>query len=461
MRQYLKRFRELRSIWFVLLGVTAIVVIPLLVSIAQPAKSPAEQAPSKQPATGGQASPPGSKAPEGKAPGGAPPGGRPPASVVVGKVVEQPVTLDIEVVGTIEPSLSTTLSAEMEGLTLRFDLREGDSVQQGKTVVAQLKATDRELALAQAEAELTKAREAVRKLKTGLRPEEIDEKRAEVAERKTWMAKYAKDLERSKSMQNRDLVSMSEHDQVESNYQAAVAQYERARQALRVAELGFRVEDVAVAEAEVQRLQSRIQQLREDIRKMTLYAPVSGVITQRYTEVGMWVETGGKVADLVVLNPVLVLVPIPERDISRVRLGDAAEVTLDALPGRTFTGKVKHIIPQADPASRTFPVKIEVPNTPELTFKAGMFARVILRAGAAQPRLFVSKDAVVRRSIGQGVFVVEENKARFVQIKPGNAYEGMLEVAEGKLKAGDLIVVTGNETLQDQAAVVVQGSPRL
>jgi multidrug efflux pump subunit AcrA (membrane-fusion protein) len=381
--------------------------------------------------------------------------------VVVGKVVEQPVTLDIEVVGTIEPSLSTTLSAEMEGLTLRFDLREGDSVQQGKTVIAQLKATDRELALAQAEAELTKAREAVRKLKAGLRPEEIDEKRAEVAERKTWMAKYAKDLERSKSMQNRDLVSMAEHDQVESNYQAAVAQYERARKALRVAELGFRVEDVAVAEAEVQRLQAHIQQLREDMRKMTLYAPVSGVITQRYTEVGMWVETGGKVADLVVLNPVLVLVPIPERDISRVRVGDAAEVTLDALPGRTFTGKVKHIIPQADPASRTFPVKIEVPNTPELTFKAGMFARVILRAGAAQPRLFVSKDAVVRRSIGQGVFVVEENKARFVQIKPGNAYEGMLEVAEGKLKAGDLIVVTGNETLQDQAAVVVQGSPRL
>ena len=461
MRQYLKRFRELRRIWFVLLGITAIVVIPLLVSIAQPAKSPAEQAPSKQPATGGQASPPGSKAPEGKAPGGAPPGGRPPASVVVGKVIEQPVTLDIEVVGTIEPSLSTTLSAEMEGLTLRFDLREGDSVQQGKTVIAQLKATDRELALAQAEAELTKAREAVRKLKAGLRPEEIDEKRAEVAERKTWMAKYAKDLERSKSMQNRDLVSMSEHDQVESNYQAAVAQYERARQALRVAELGFRVEDIAVAEAEVQRLQAHIQQLREDMRKMTLYAPVSGVITQRYTEVGMWVETGGKVADLVVLNPVLVLVPIPERDISRVRLGDAAEVTLDALPGRTFTGKVKHIIPQADPASRTFPVKIEVSNTPELTFKAGMFARVTLRAGAAQPRLFVSKDAVVRRSIGQGVFVVEENKARFVQIKPGNAYEGMLEVAEGKLKAGDLIVVTGNETLQDQAAVVVQGSPRL
>ena len=78
-------------------------------------------------------------------------------------------------------------------------------VQQGKTVLAQLKATDLELALAEAEAELVKARETARKLKHGLRPEEIEEKRAEVQERKTWVEKYAKDLERAKSMRTRDI----------------------------------------------------------------------------------------------------------------------------------------------------------------------------------------------------------------------------------------------------------------
>jgi RND family efflux transporter MFP subunit len=275
------------------------------------------------------------------------------------------------------------------------------------------------------------------------------------------MAKYAKDLERAKSMRHRALTSISEYDLAQSNYQAAVAQYERAQQALRVAELGFRPEDVAVAEAEVQRLQARTQRLQDDVRKTTIRAPVSGVVTKRYTEVGAWVETGGHVADLIVLDPVQVQVPIPERDINRVQVGDAADVTLDAVPGRTFTGTVKHIIPQADPASRTFPVKIEVPNTPDLQLRAGMFARVTLRAGAAQPRLFVPKDAVVRRAVGQGVFVVVDKQARLVPIKTGSAYEGMVEVAEGTLTAGDVVVVTGNETLQDRAAVVVQGAPRL
>jgi membrane fusion protein (multidrug efflux system) len=227
-----------------------------------------------------------------------------------------------------------------------------------------------------------------------------------------------------------------------------------------VAELGMRQEDIAAAEDEVQRLQARSQRLREDIQKTTIRSPVSGVITQRYTEVGQWLERGGKVADILVLNTVLVRVPVHEKDISRLHVGDEATVVLDALPEHPFTGRVKHIIPQADLASRTFPVKIEVSNTPETTLKAGMFARVTLRPGSAQPTLFVPKDAVVRRPTGQVVFVVQDGKARLVSIKTGRAHEGAMEVVEGNLKAGDIVVVTGNETLQDQAAVVVKETAR-
>jgi RND family efflux transporter MFP subunit len=184
------------------------------------------------------------------------------------------------------------------------------------------------------------------------------------------------------------------------------------------------------------------------------------VVTQRYAEVGQWLERGGKVADVAVLNTVLVRVPVHERDISRLRVGDEATVILDALPERPFTGHVKHIIPQADLASRTFPVKIEVANTPETTLKAGMFARVTLRSGMVRPSLFVPKDAVVRRAAGQVVFVVQENKARMVPVKTGRAHDGTIEVVEGTLKAGDTVVVTGNETLQDQATVAVRDVPR-
>jgi len=385
---------------------------------------------------------------------------RPPTPVFVGTVAQQPVSAMLEVVGTVEPSVMTTLSAEMAGLTIRFDLREGDAVQQGKTVVAQLKATDLEFALAEAEADLTKARETLKKLKAGLRKEEIDERRAELQERKALMERNAKELERMKAMQRKDIASMSQYDLAESTYLASRAQYERAQQTLRVAELGMRQEDIAAAEAEVQRLQARSQRLRDDIHKMTLRSPVSGVVTQRYTEVGQWLTVGGKVADILVLNPVLVRVPVHEKDISRVRVGDTATVVLDALPDRSFTGRVKHIIPQADLASRTFPVKIEVANTSDNALKAGMFARVTLRHGGAQATLFVPKDAVVRRGTEQVVFVVHEGKAQRVPVKTGRSQEGTVEVVEGQLKVGDIIVVTGNEALQDQAPVLVKDTPR-
>jgi HlyD family secretion protein len=379
-----------------------------------------------------------------------------PIPVVVSTIVEQQIATAVEVVGSVEPQLATTLSTEIAGFTLRFDLREGEFVHQGKTVVAQLKSTELGLALAEAEAELAKARADLTKLKRGLRPEEIDEKRAEVAEKKAWVEKYAKDVERTKSLVTRDMVSLSEFNQAEANYLAAKAQYERTLRSLRVAELGFRQEEIAAAEAEVQRLQAKVQRLREDVQKTVIRSPVSGFITHRYAEIGQWVERGGRVADIIDLAAVLVRVPVHERDIRLVQVGNEALVTLDALPNRTFSGRVKYMTPQADLASRTFPVKIEVPNTPDHVIKAGMFARVTLHTGSAQPSVFVPKDAVVRRASGQVVFVVEDAKARLVPIKTGRTHEGLIEVAEGQLTPGEAVVVTGNELLQDQMAVVTK-----
>jgi HlyD family secretion protein len=383
-----------------------------------------------------------------------------PTPVAVGTAVERQVATGVDVVGSVEPQLATTLSTEISGLTQSFEPREGDFVHQGKTVVARLKAVELELALNEAEAELSRGKAELTRLKRGLRQEEIDEKRAEVAEKKAWVEKYAKDVERTKVLVTRDMVSMSEFNQAEANYLAAKAQHERVVRSLRVAELGFRQEEIAAAEADVQRLQAKVQRLRDDVQKTVIRAPVSGFITQRYAEIGQWIERGGKVADIVDLAAVLVRVPVHERDIRLVRAGDEATVSLDALPGRTFTGRVKHIIPQADLASRTFPVKIEVPNTADSAMKAGMFARVTLHTGAAQPSVFVPKDAVARRGAEQVVFVVHDTHVRLVRVKTGRTHEGLVEITDGLIQPGDTIVVAGNEALQDQATVAIKPALR-
>ena len=90
-----------------------------------------------------------------------------PTPVAVGTVVEQSVATAMEVVGTVGPYLATTLSAEIGGLTMRFDLKEGDAVQEGQTIVVQLKASDLELALAEAQAAYSRAKQEAHKLETG------------------------------------------------------------------------------------------------------------------------------------------------------------------------------------------------------------------------------------------------------------------------------------------------------
>jgi membrane fusion protein (multidrug efflux system) len=101
-----------------------------------------------------------------------------------------------------------------------------------------------------------------------------------------------------------------------------------------------------------------------------------------------------------------------------------------------------------------------VANTSDSALKAGMFARVQLRTGTAQPRVFVPKDAVVRQPGGLVVFVVQDDKALQLQIKTGRTHNGLIEVLDGALKPGDTVVVTGNETLRDQATVTIKGNPR-
>jgi multidrug efflux pump subunit AcrA (membrane-fusion protein) len=87
-----------------------------------------------------------------------------------------------------------------------------------------------------------------------------------------------------------------------------------------------------------------------------------------------------------------------------------------------------------------------------------MFARVTLRTGVAQPSVFVPKDAVVRRASGSVLFVVHDTQARLVPVKTGRAHEGFIEITEGALQSGDHVVITGNETLQDQAIVAVKST---
>lgn len=386
---------------------------------------------------------------------GAQPQGPPPISVVLGTVIERRVRPEIRVIGTVEPDRQTTVSAEVAGLVAQFDLREGDPVVRGKTVIAQLKTSDREIALREAAAARARAEAEWEKLRRGFRPEEIVQRQAEVRERRALVEQAQKDLERSTDLHADGAISIQQLQRDESTFLTARSQLEKALAALAEAEAGYRTEDVAKAEAEFRQAQATYERIQDELAKTTVRSPLTGFMVKKHVEVGQWVDKGGRVADLVDLATVRIVTLIAERDIGQIKVGDVATITVDTYPGRAFTGRVSHIVPQADLQSRAFPVKIEVDNPSGSPLRGGMLARTTIAVGTARPTLLIPKDAVVRRGDRDLVFLVNGQKAVQREVTTGRAFDGYVELLEGGLQSGDAVVVTGNEGLRDGAPVAV------
>ncbi len=201
-----------------------------------------------------------------------------------------------------------------------------------------------------------------------------------------------------------DLAAMqAEVAQAQAEVQMAQVALEQAQQAVSVAEAqlqqaqaqldlilaGPRPGEVAVAETQVAQAQAEVDILEAQCEKLSLRTPIAGLVTERTVHEGEVVVAGARLFTISRLDPVVLTMYIPETQIGRVRVGQAADVSVDAYPGRTFRGEVVHIASRAEftprniqtPEWRTttvFAVRIKLPN-PEHLLKPGMPADARLR----------------------------------------------------------------------------------
>jgi RND family efflux transporter MFP subunit len=320
-------------------------------------------------------------------------GGPPPALVEVALVEEQVVAATTTLVGTGEPWLETVVASEESGLVSGMLIEEGDRVNKGQALCAQ---------------DTTQLK---------LR---IEAARADLAEAQALSAQAEREWNRQKKLFA--INSVSERAYEDAKYRAEAA---RNR--------------VASSKAALRALQDQLES-RE------IKAPLGGYVVERHCLVGQWLDEGEPVVTLVVPDPILFRVPVPERYVSFIKKGDTARVTFDALPGRTFEGKVFAVIPRADDAARTFPVRIEISN-PAGEIKAGMLGRATLGVGTPQKAMLVPKDALVLSPRGKAVYVIENQLARLVPVNTGAEHGALIEV-QGDLQAGSQVVVRGNERLR-------------
>ena len=181
-----------------------------------------------------------------------------------------------------------------------------------------------------------------------------------------------------------------------------------------------------------------------------LTAPLTGVVTERLLDPGAMASPSQPVLAVQAIRQVWVNVPVPEETGRRIYTGQRATVTLDALPGRNFAGRITRINPAADPQSRQFPVRVRVDNR-ENQIKPGMFARVRVETDRFPGSIVVPREAIRKSEEGGGASVIvvdAQDVARLRPVETGASESDVVAITDG-LKAGEKVVVLGGDRLKD------------
>ena len=318
------------------------------------------------------------------------------------------ITDRLSLIGSLRAQQRVEVTSKVSGRLPEVRVDRGDRVKAGQ-IVARLE--DDEL------------RQQVRRADAA-----IQVARAFLAQREAELANRETELERYRNLSADGVVSSQQLETASTNLQVTRAQ-------------------MSLADAQVAQAEAELEELRIRLGQTEIASPLTGVVATRYVDAGAFVSPATPIFLILDLSTMLTVINVPERDINKIRVGSAAKVTVDALAGEEFTGRVVRISPILDPQTRTAPVEIELENSGE-HLKAEMFARVDLNLETEREALLVPRDALVYRNDRQGVFVVDAETARFQAVTTGLTEGDLVEIVEG-VGDRDVIVSRGANLLQN------------
>lgn len=191
------------------------------------------------------------------------------------------------------------------------------------------------------------------------------------------------------------------------------------------------------------------------LENTVLRSPINGVVTARNYDVGDMCSMSAPIFTVEQIVPVKLLVGISESDYSKVKKGDSVEIKADAVPDKTFYGKINRIYPTIDPTTRTFTVEVVVQNNYR-TLRPGMFVRAMVNFGTNNS--VVIPDVAVVKQQGSGerfVYVLnEDGTVTYQKVVLGRRMDAEYEVLEG-IADGAKVVTGGQIRLKDGIKVTV------
>jgi RND family efflux transporter MFP subunit len=406
----------------------------------------------------------------------------PTVGVVHPKRAAIPVTL--QVTANISSLRSAVIYTKTAGYLQTVTVRPGDVIHTGQ-VLAIVDHAPLEAQVAQAEANLQAATTAAQTARVAINTAQAQEEnavagwrsaQAQVANAQAGVAKARAALVDALVTQRRttDLVrqgaeaqqmlddanAQAQSDQADLNAAVAGVRAVQAQVAQAAAQLAAAREQIAGAAsqwqsqlAQIANQQAALQNAELMLAEATILSPLNGVVVSRTLDPGAFVtpDTTTPILTVADLDRTDVSLNVTEVNVSRVRVGASAAITVDAYPGRTFRGRVSRIAGGADPQTRTVEVEIDIPNPAHL-LRPGMYATVALSAGEERKGLVLPLAALMTVGDQQSVWIVTHNTAHQRSVTVGEASSGVAEVTGG-ITAGDQVVVQGADGLRENERV--------
>jgi membrane fusion protein (multidrug efflux system) len=197
-----------------------------------------------------------------------------------------------------------------------------------------------------------------------------------------------------------------------------------------------------------------LKRARVEHRRGFTYAPIGGVVNHLYVDQGEFIGRGDPLADIVNVDRIEVDVDVPEMDVRFLEKGQDALVRIDAFPEERIPGKVDFVAYKADPATKTFMVKVIIPN-PERRIRPGMIARAAFLKRVIPDALTAPLFALVNKSGERILYVEEEGVVRARTVDIGVIEGERVQITRG-LEPGDHLIVKGQKEVEEGMRVEVK-----
>ena len=231
----------------------------------------------------------------------------------------------------------------------------------------------------------------------------------------------------------------------ETELRAAQLRFERSQQ---LSGSGFRSrQQLDDDRASIDRAAAEVAVRQTQLAQLSVRAPFAGILGQREFGLGEYIEAGKRLVMIEDRTVLRINFRVPERFLPRLAIGQSVELTLDAVPGRRFTGRVTLLDARPGTNERDIQVRAEIPNDPPF-LPSGLFARVRLVIESRADAIVVPPSAVLYTLTGAYVFKVVDGRARRTPVRVGLQLADRVEIVQG-LDADDQVVTAGQFNLDD------------